>query len=121
MLYINITTIMNTTRQNKVSRLIQKELSEFFLKESRNEFGGAMITTTVVRITPDLSLARVYISVFPTEKRDETMQKITLKNRYIRHYLAQRVKNQLRKMPELEFYIDDSLDYADRIGQLLKS
>lgn len=112
---------MTTTRQNKVSRLIQKELGDIFQKQGNNLYHGAMITVTVVRITADLSQAKVYLSLFPPAKKDEIFTAVNEKNKAVRHELAKRVKNQLRIIPELKFFIDDSLDYMEKIDDLLKT
>lgn len=111
---------MDSTRQNKISRLIQKELADYFQKESRNSFSGKIISVTVVRVTPDLLEAKVYLSIFPADNSTEILQKIELMNKEIRHNLAKRVAKQLRKVPELRFFIDDSLEYAQKIDDLLK-
>lgn len=111
---------METTRQNKISRLLQKELSEIFLVETR-KMSGVMVSVSVVRVTSDLSIARAYLSIFPTERSTEILKSIQDTAKSIRHELAQRVRFQLRKMPELQFYIDDSLDYAEKIEELLKN
>ncbi len=111
---------MDKTRLNKVSRLVQKELGDYFQKNMRSVFEGTMITVTVVRITPDLSNAKVYISIFPSDRRESMTAIIAKKNKTIRYDLAQRTRHQLRKVPELQFFVDDSLDYADRIDDLLK-
>lgn len=110
-----------TTRQNKVSRLIQKELAEVFLKEFRSEFMGLLISVTIVRVTTDLSIARCYLSIFPAEKADETIKHIKALSKPIRGIIGNKVAKQLRIIPELEFFIDDSLDYLDKIDKLLKS
>lgn len=110
-----------TTRQNKVSRLIQKELAELFLKELRSEFHGLLISVTVVRVTSDLSLARCYLSIFPNEKAKDTLGHIKALGKNIRGIIGNKVAKQLRIIPELEFFIDDSLDYLDNIDKLLKS
>lgn len=111
---------METTRQNKIARLLQKELSEVFLSETR-KMPGVMVSVSVVRVSPDLSVARAYLSIFPSGKADEMLKSIQGSARQIRYEMAQRVRFQLRKMPELSFFIDDSLDYAERIDELLKS
>lgn len=110
---------METTRQNKIGRLLQKELSEIFLVETR-KMPGVMVSVSVVRVTSDLSIARAYLSIFPTEKSADILKNIQDTAKSIRHELAQRVRFQMRKMPELHFYIDDSLDYAEKIEDLLK-
>ena len=109
---------METTRQNKIARLLQKELSEVFLAETR-KMPGMMVSVSVVRVSPDLSTARVYLSIFPTEKAEETLDSIRRSAQTIRYEMAGRVRFQLRKMPELSFFIDDSLDYAKKIDSLL--
>ena len=111
---------METTRQNKIGRLIQKELGNIFLDMTRNEQRGSIISVSVVRVSPDLSVAKAYLSVFPSEKRDEIMAYIAEKNWEIRHTLATKVRHQLRIIPELEFFPDDSLDYLENIDNLLK-
>ncbi len=95
---------METTRQAKIARLLQKELSEIFRQQ-----------------TPDLSTARAYLSVFPSDKGAEMLESINHSAKTIRYELAQRVRYQLRKTPELTFYLDDSLDYLENIDNLLKS
>ena len=112
---------MESTRQHKISRLIQKELAEYFQRESRNFFTNRMITVTVVRVTSDLSIARVYLSIFPAEKDEDLLEVITGHSKKIRNELAKKVRHQLRKVPELTFFLDDSLDYADNIDRLLNS
>lgn len=109
-----------STRQHKVSRLLQKELGTHFQRESLTLCGGKMVTVTNVRITPDFSLARVYLSVFPSENSKDTLLLIKQHVKSIRYYLGGQVKKQLRVVPELEFFIDDSLDYIEKIDNLLK-
>ena len=110
---------METTRQQKISRLIQKELSNIFLVQTKAT-KGILISISAVRVTPDLSIARAYISIFPQDKRDELIKNINENAKSIRFELGQKVRHQLRIVPELEFYVDDSLDYAERIDALLK-
>ena len=108
-------------RQNKVSRLIQKELSDIFQKEGLTLFSGALVTVTVVRISKDLSFAKVFVSIFdPKNKKDEVFKTIKLNKVNIRHNLSQRIKSQMRGVPELSFEIDDSLDYQEDITNRLK-
>ncbi|MCD8173617.1 MAG: 30S ribosome-binding factor RbfA [Alistipes sp.] len=111
---------METTRQQKVGRQIQKDISEIFIREAAGIFPGAMVTVTAVRMTPDLAIARVYLSVFPFEKRDVVMAALGKNNRLIRKVVGTRVRNQLKQVPELEFYIDDSLEYIENIEKLLQ-
>lgn len=110
---------METTRQNKIARLIQKELSEIFLLQTK-AMHGVIVSVTIVRISPDLSYARVYLSVFPSERSEEIVKNINANMKAIRYELGKRVRFQLRIIPELKFFVDDSLDYAARIDELLK-
>ena len=111
---------METTRQNKINRLIQKELSEVFLLQTK-AMHGILVSVSQVRVSPDLSVARVYLSIFPSEKGEELIKNIQGSTREIRYEVAGRVRFQLRKMPELNFFLDDSLDYAEKIDALLKN
>jgi ribosome-binding factor A len=111
---------METTRQKKVARLLQKELGDIFLKDTKHLFGGAFITVTIVRISPDLSFAKVYISLFGSKEPKSLLEIIKSQNSTIRHHLGERVRKQLRIVPALDFHIDDSLDYAEKIDNLLK-
>lgn len=110
---------MDTTRQSKINRLLQKELSEVFLVQAKG-MPGVMISVTQVRVSPDLGIARAYLSIFPTEKGAELLKNIQDNTREIRFELAGRVRFQLRKIPELYFHLDDSLDYMENIDALLK-
>jgi ribosome-binding factor A len=110
---------MYTIRQNKVSRLIQKELAEFFQHESRELFSGKLISVTVVRVSKDLSVAKVYLSVFPSEGSQTLLALVKQISGQIRGYLGHKVGKQLRIVPQLDFFIDDSLDYIDNIERVL--
>ena len=110
---------METTRQNKISRLLQKELSEIFLNETR-KMPGTLVSVSIVRISPDLSIAKAYLSVFPSEKANEVVDHLNGNVKAIRFELGNRVRHQLRIIPEIRFYIDDSLDYIENIDKLLK-
>lgn len=109
---------MESTRQAKISRLIQKELSEIFRRQTAKTH-GVIVSVSGVRVTPDLSLAKVYLSVFPSEKSAEVLANIKASEKTVRYELAQIVRFQLRKVPELQFYIDDTLDYLENIDKLL--
>ena len=111
---------MESTRQAKISRLIQKELSEIFRQQTAKTH-GTIVSVSTVRVSPDLSVAKAYLSIFPSEKANEVMTSIKDSARTIRYELAQKVRFQLRKIPELQFYLDDSLDYLDKIDTLLAS
>ena len=111
---------MESIRQNKVSRLLQTEIATVFQAEANNLFQGKLITITVVRISPDLSFAKVYLSIFPFKKDENYIDYINQQSKNIRTQLGKKIKNQLRIVPELAFYRDDSIDYASRIDELLK-
>jgi ribosome-binding factor A len=110
---------MESNRQKKVSSLIQKEMSILFQKMG-SEFLNTIITVTVVRISPDIGNAKIYISIFPKEKQIQVYDMIKEKLKLLRYELGRRIKDQIRKIPDLQFYIDDSLDYAEHINELLK-
>lgn len=111
---------MDSTRQKKIGRLIQKEMSEIFQREVREIVMGTMVSVTNARVSPDMGNVKVYLSIFPTEHKDEVFKNISQNNSTIRYMLGQRVGKQLRVIPELQFYIDDSLDYVERLDNLLK-
>ena len=110
---------METTRQNKISRLIQKELSEMFMLQTK-AMKGVLISVSACRISPDLSICRIYLSIFPSQQGGEILNNINANAKAIRYELGTRVRHQLRIIPELKFFIDDSLDYIEHIDQLLK-
>ena len=109
---------METTRQAKISRLLQKELSEIFRAQTAKT-RGVIVSVTSVRVSPDLSVAKAYLSVFPADKAQEMIESINASARTVRDERAQRVRFQLRRTPELQFYLDDSLDYLENIDHLL--
>lgn len=110
---------MDTTRLNKIGRLIQKELGDIFQKQTQG-MPGTLISVSVVRVSPDLSVARVYLSFFPSDKAKELLEAVRANTKAIRYDLGQRIRLQVRKIPELSFFIDDSLDYIERIDDLLQ-
>ena len=110
---------MQETRQNRIARLLQKELSLIFQSQTRM-MHGVMISVTRARVSPYLIICTAYLSIFPSEKSDEIIHNITKNEQTIRYELGTRVHNQLRIIPELRFFIDDSLDYIERIDELLK-
>ncbi len=110
---------METIRQDRINNLLQKDLGEIFQVEMRHVSLGAMITVTKVKITPDLSLAKIYLSLFATKDKAALLKSIRSHTKEIRGKLGNRVRNQLRVIPELNFYIDDSLDYIEKIDNLL--
>lgn len=110
---------MQETRQNRIARLLQKELSLIFQSQTRS-MHGVMVSVTRVRISPDLSICTAYLSIFPSERGEELIKNITANEKTIRYELGTRVRNQLRIIPELRFFVDDSLDYIEHIDELLK-
>ncbi|MDO9152496.1 MAG: 30S ribosome-binding factor RbfA [Paludibacter sp.] len=111
---------METTRQQKIARMLQKELGEIFLLYAR-KLHGTLITVTNVKVSPDLGIARTYLSIFPSEKTAEVLEKVKSDTKAIRFDLGKRVRFQLRIVPALFFHFDDSLDYLEHIDNLLKS
>lgn len=111
---------MASIRQQKIAGLIQKEMSQIFLREARTICKGGMVSVTVVRVSPDLGVAKIYLSVFGVPDKDEVMNNIKEHTANLRHELSKETRHQLRKTPELIFYLDDSLDYAEEIDRLLK-
>jgi len=110
----------SSPRIAKVERLIQKDLSEMFQQYAKDWTKGILISVSSVRLSPDMGLAKVYLSVFPSNKADDILNQINSIKKDVRYQLGQRVKNQLRRVPELSFYVDDSLDYIEKIDKLLK-
>lgn len=110
---------MESTRQAKIARLLQKELSEIFRRETA-AMGGVLVSVSAVRVSPDLSIARAYLSIFPSGKAEEILKNINNSAKSIRFELAKSLRYQLRKTPELSFFIDDSLDYIEHIDNILK-
>ena len=109
---------METTRQNKIARLLQKELSDIFQKETKG-MPGVLISVSAVRISPDMSVARAYLSIIPSERSAEIIKNVNDNVKSIRYELGTRVRYQLRIIPELKFFVDDSLDYLEHIDELL--
>lgn len=110
---------METTRQNKIARLIQKELSDIFQRQT-SAMRGVLVSVSVCRISPDMSICRVYLSIFPGDKAQEILNNVNANQKQVRYELGLRVGKQLRIIPELKFFLDDSLDYAEHIDELLK-
>ena len=112
---------MESQRQRKIAGIIQKDIVDI-LQRAATDGGmhGTLISVTKVNVTVDLSIAKVYISIFPSDKSQELLEGIKSNLPLLRHELAQRTKNQLRRVPELNFFLDDSLDYIDEIEKSLK-
>ena len=110
---------MESKRQQKVSRQLQKDLSEIFQRELPHMFSGAgFITITAVRVSPDLSVARVYLSFLATKNKEQLLDSIREKSKTIRQHLGDRVRHQLRIVPELTFFLDDTAEYAEKMDKL---
>lgn len=110
---------MEATRQQKIARLIQKDLSDIFLQYTRR-FHGVLISVSEVRISPDLSIAHVYLSIFPTNRQTEIMQVVEEEHGKIRGEMGNLERHQLRIIPELNFHLDETMDKMERIDNLLK-
>ena len=110
---------MQETRQNRIARLLQKELAEIFQGQTRM-MRGVMVSVTRAKVSPDLSICTAYLSISPSEKAEELLENIKKSEKTIRYELGTRIRNQVRIIPELRFFIDDSLDYIERIDELLK-
>lgn len=110
---------MDTIRQEKINNLLQKDLGEIFQQDMQHITRGTMITVTKVRITPDLSLAKVYLSLFPSTNKEGLIKDIKSHTKEIRGKLGNRIRNQIKSIPDLNFYLDDSLDYIENIDSLL--
>ncbi len=109
-----------TNRQKKIASVLQKDLIDILQGEARDWLKGVLISITKVYVTSDLGEAKIYVSVFPSEHRDKLIEAIKKNNSTIRYELARRTKNQLRRMPNLEFFSDDSLDYIEGIDSALR-
>lgn len=112
---------METNRQKKIGGVLQKDLAEILQRAAKDgNMSGTLISVTKVHVTSDLSLAKVFVSIFPIKNAEELLNGIRSNQPLIKHELSQRTKNQLRRVPELSFYLDDSLEYIDKIDQSLK-
>ena len=109
-----------TTRQQKIARQIQRDMAEILQRDGAAIAGGAMITVTTVRVSPDFGYAKVYFSIFPFNKSGEVMERLEQNNWLLRRELGKRIRNQLKVVPELQFFLDDSLEYIENIDTLLK-
>lgn len=109
-----------STRQLKVASQLKRDLAEIIREKGMAVMGGALVTVSGVKVSPDLALAKVYLSIFPSDKAKDVMETIEGMSRQMRGELGRRVSKQLRIVPELAFYVDDSLDYIEHIDDLLK-
>ena len=110
---------MDSTRQQKIARQIQRDIAEIIQKELSDDIRGSLVTVTTVRVSPDLAYAKIYVSIFPFERNAAILDIIKEKNWLIRKLLGSRIRNQLKVVPELEFFLDDSLEYIENIDNLL--
>lgn len=110
---------METKRQQQFARLIREELSDIFLREAKHWIGNAFITVTTVRVTPDLAIARIYLSFLQNNGKEALLEEIQEKSKQIRNVLGQRIRQSVRIIPELHFFLDDTAEYAARIDNLL--
>jgi len=108
-----------STRQNKVARLVHREMADLLLRLNKERFQGKLISVTVVRVTKDMGIARVYLSIFPSEFAKEILEEIRLSSKQLRGELGRKLAKSLRIIPDLEFFVDDSLDYIENIDKLL--
>ncbi|MDR1373297.1 MAG: 30S ribosome-binding factor RbfA [Dysgonamonadaceae bacterium] len=109
---------MENTRLQKVERLLQKDLGEIFQAQTR-QMRGVFVSVTTTRVSPDLGLAKAYLSIFPSERSKEILENINRNKKGIRYELGLRIGKQIRKVPELAFFTDDSIDYIENIDKLL--
>lgn len=110
---------MFTKRQNQYNKLMQKELAYIFTQHGKEWFRNTLVTITMIRITPDLGIAKVYVSVLPFNKSEELLEVIKNKQKAIRGMLGNRIRNQVRHIPDLIFYIDDTMDFIDRMDKII--
>ena len=110
---------MDSTRLQKISRMLQRDIAEIIQKELADDIRGSLATVTTVRISPDLAYAKIYVSIFPFERSEQLLATIREKSWLKRKLLGGRIRNQLKVVPELEFFLDDSLEYIENIDNLL--
>lgn len=111
---------MENTRQERIARMLQKEFGDIFVLYSR-KIQGVIISVSEVRISPDLSIARVYLSIFPTDKAPSIIEAVNRDTKALRFELGKRVRHQLRIVPELNFYNDMSIERLSKIDELLNA
>ena len=112
--------IMETTRQQKIAKQIQKDVAEIFQKAGASLVRGLLVMVMWVRVSPDFGYAKIYVSVFPFDRSAELMKTLEHQNWFVRRALGQRLRNQLKNVPEIQFFLDDSLEYIEHIEQALK-
>ena len=117
----DICSVMESTRQHKYARLLQKEMAEIFQQDTKHLFGKAFITITLVKVSPDLGFAKIYLSMFLVEDRQDMLDRINERKGQIRKLLGQRIGKQVRIIPEIAFFIDDTEDQAQKIDKLIEN
>ncbi len=110
---------METTRQQKIARQVQKDIADIFQKEGAEIVRGTLVTVTAVRVSPDFSYAKIYVSIFPFDRNEAVMKALEQNNWFIRRALGQRIRNQLKVIPEIQFFLDDSLEYIEQIDRAI--
>ena len=110
---------MDSTRQQKFSRLIQKEIGDQFQKDGYNYYGKAFVTVMGAKVSPDLAIAKIYVSIFGVKDSKQVLAMIESHNKEIRRKLGSSIRHQARIIPELKFFLDDSLDYIEKIEKIL--
>ena len=113
--------MLESKRQQKISRLIQRDLGEIFQKDAKGYFSNAFITVTKVRVSPDLSLAKAYLSLMLVQDKEDFIQHMNEMKGLVRRFLGERIGKKIRIVPDLHFYLDDSAEYADNIDRILKN
>lgn len=111
---------MENTRQQRIAKQIQRDVAEIFQRDLADTLRGTLVTVTAVRVSPDLGYAKIYVSIFPFERAQATLAAIEQQNRTIRGALGRRMRNDVKSIPELQFFVDDSLEYIENIDSLLK-
>ncbi len=111
---------MENTRQERIAKQIQRDVAEIFQRDIADTLRGTLVTVTAVRVSPDLGYAKIYVSVFPFDRAQATLATIEQQNRTIRGALGRRMRNDVKSIPELQFFVDDSLEYIENIDSLLK-
>lgn len=112
---------MDSNRQQKFARIIQKEISDIFVREGRNYFGSHFVTISGVKVTPDLGIARIYLSAFKVQDKEALVEQIRSHTHAIRGELGNRMRNQIRHIPNLEFFMDESLDEVDKMDKIFRN
>ena len=111
---------LQTTRQQKISRQIQRDIAEILQRDGAAIAAGSMITVTPVRVSPDFGYAKIYFSIFPFDRSEQVMKSLNDNNWFLRREVGMRIRNLLMVVPELQFFLDDSLEYIENIDSLLK-